>query len=138
MSATTGVAPAITNETRPFWTAAAEDKLVVEQCEVCHQYIFPPRGVCRSCRSQRLQFVPVTVQGTIYSFTVNHQRWQPNLDVPYILALVEFPGFAGVRILGRLRGCSADEVHVGLKVEVAFEPGPGNVKIPSFLAAGLA
>ncbi|MCB1016636.1 MAG: thiolase family protein, partial [Acidimicrobiales bacterium] len=35
---------------------------------------------------------------------------------------------------GRLRGVEPDAVAIGLPVEVGFEPGPGGVSIPSFVA----
>jgi uncharacterized OB-fold protein len=78
----------------------------------------------------------VTGRGRVYSSTVNHQRWLPDLEVPYAMVLVEFPDHPGVRVVGRIRGCAPDDVAVGMAVEVGFEPGPGSVAIPSFVAVG--
>ena len=72
--------------------------------------------------------------GHVYSFTVNHQRWLPELAVPFAIVLVEFAQHPGVRIAGRLRGCAHEEIAIGMKVEVGFEPGPGGFAIPSFVA----
>ena len=47
-----GMPPAVTEETAPFWAAATEGRLVVERCEACGADSFPPRGICRSCRSR--------------------------------------------------------------------------------------
>jgi hypothetical protein len=76
----------------------------------------------------------VTGSGKVYSFTVNHQRWLPGLDVPYALVLVEFARHPGVRVMGRIRGCAPEDVAVGMPVEIGFEPGPGGFAIPSFVA----
>lgn len=132
--ATTGIPPAVTEETEPFWTAAREGRLLVERCADCGAESFPPRGICRSCRSRATEFGEVTGRGEVYSFTVNHQRWLPGLEVPYAVVLVEFPGHPGVRIAGRLRGRPPEEAAVGMAVEIGFEPGPGGFAIPSFLA----
>ena len=35
MSATTGIPPAVTEETKAFWDAAAEGRLLVEKCAAC-------------------------------------------------------------------------------------------------------
>jgi uncharacterized OB-fold protein len=78
--------------------------------------------------------VEVTGRGVVYSYTVNHQRWLPGLEVPYAVVLVEFPAHPGVRVAGRLRGCPPDDVAIGTEVEVGFEPGPGGFAIPSFTA----
>jgi len=129
----TGIPPASTEETAPFWAAAAEGRLVVERCTACGAESHPPRGMCRSCRCRDLAWVEVTGEGVVYSYTVNHQRWLPDLEVPYAVVLVEFPDHPGVRITGRLRGVEPDAVHIGMRVAVGFEPGPGGVAIPSFV-----
>ena len=129
-----GIPPAVTEETAPFWAAADEGRLVVEHCDACGADSFPPRGICRACRSRDVGWAEITTQGVVYSFTVNHQRWMPDLEVPYAVVLVEFADHPGVRVVGRLRGREPDEVAVGLAVEVGFEPGPGGYAVPSFVA----
>ena len=134
MDATVGVPPAVTEETEGFWAAAAEGRLVIEQCDNCGAYSFPPRGMCRSCRGRSLHPVEVTGRGRVYSYTVNHQRWLPDLEVPFAIVLVEFPDHPGIRVAGRIRGCEPDQVAIHDEVEVGFEPGPGGYAIPSFVA----
>ena len=107
MPATVGIPPAITEETAPFWTAAADGRLLVEHCDACGADSFPPRGMCRTCRSRDVGWVEVTGPGTVYSYTVNHQRWLPDLEVPYAIVLVEFADHPGVRVVGRIRGLRA-------------------------------
>lgn len=134
MDATTGIPPAVTEETEAFWTAAGQGRLLIEHCPSCGAQSFPPRGMCRSCRSRETGSVEVTGRGRVYSFTVNHQRWLPDLPVPYAVVLVEFPDHPGVRVTGRIRGCPPEDVAIGMTVEVGFEPGPGGFAIPSFVA----
>jgi len=129
-----GIPPAITEETAPFWAAAAAGRLLVERCTACGTDAFPPRGTCRACRCRETTWAEVTGPGTVYSFTVNHQRWLPGLEVPYAVVLVEFAAHPGVRVPGRLRGCAPDEAAVGMVVDVGFAPGPGGVAVPSFVA----
>lgn len=135
-TAAIGIPPEVTEETEAFWAAAAEGRLLVDRCEECGAYCFPPRGMCRACRSRSTGPVEVTGRGRIYSYTVNHQRWLPGLEVPYAIVIVEFPGHPGVRVVGRLRGCPPEEAAIGAEVEVGFEPGPGGYAIPSFVAVG--
>lgn len=136
MNPVAGVPPVVTEETEPFWSAAAEGRLVVEGCTACGAESFPPRGICRQCRGRATEPVEITSQGTVYSFTVNHQRWVPDLEVPFAIVLVEFPGHPGVRVVGRLRGCPPEDAAIGMPVDVGFEPGPGGFAIPSFVASG--
>lgn len=136
VDATTGIPPAVTEEAAPFWDAARDGRLLIEGCSACGAESFPPRGICRRCRSRATSPVEVTGRGVVYSFTVNHQRWLPGLEVPYAVVLVEFPAHPGVRVVGRLRGCPPEDAVVGMEVEVGFEPGPGGFAIPSFVAVG--
>jgi hypothetical protein len=134
MDATTGIPPAVTEETAVFWEAAKQGRLLVERCSACGADSFPPRGMCRSCRGRSMDPVEITGRGVVYSFTVNHQRWLPGLEVPYAVVLVDFPDHPGVRVAGRLRGCPPEDTAIGMEVEVGFEPGPGGFAIPSFVA----
>jgi uncharacterized OB-fold protein len=136
MSGPVGVPPAVTEETEAFWAAAAEGRLVVDRCDACGAFAFPPRGICRNCHGRSLSPTEITGRGRIYSYTVNYQRWLPDLEVPFAIVLVEFPDFPGVRIVGRLRGRAPEEISVGEEVEVGFEPGPGGFAVPSFVAVG--
>lgn len=134
MDATTGIPPAVSEETEAFWAAAAQGRLLAQRCAACGAQSFPPRGICRSCRSRETEMSEITGRGEVYSFTVNYQRWLPDLEVPYAVVLVEFPAHPGVRVVGRLRGCDVADVAIGMPVEIGFEPGPGGFAIPSFEA----
>jgi uncharacterized OB-fold protein len=134
MNASTGIPPGVTEETEPFWAAAREGRLLVQRCSSCGAESFPPRGICRSCRSRETALAEITGRGQVYSYTVNYQRWLPDLDVPYAVVLVDFPDHPGVRVAGRLRGCEPDQAAIGMAVDVGFEPGPGGYAIPSFVA----
>jgi uncharacterized protein len=132
--ATVGIPPAVTEETEAFWNAAKEGRLLIERCASCGTDGFPPRGMCRSCRSRDMVPVEITGRGHVYSFTVNYQRWLPDLEVPYAIVLVEFDDHPGVRVAGRLQGCPPEAASVGMEVDVGFEEGPGGYAIPSFVA----
>ena len=70
----------------------------------------------------RAEPVEITSAGHVYSFTVNHQRWLPDLEVPFAIVLVEFAEHPGVRVPGRLRGCHLDEVAIGSGSTSASSP----------------
>jgi uncharacterized protein len=134
VDATVGIPPAVNEETAAFWEAAKQGRLLVERCAACGAEGFPPRGICRRCRGRSMTDVEITERGRVYSYTVNYQKWLPDLEVPYALVLAEFPDHPGIRVPGRLRGCPLDDIAIDMEVEVGFEPGPGGFAIPSFLA----
>src|SRR5262245_16482729 len=122
-----GIPPEITAESEQFWEAAREGRLLVQPCNRCGAPSFPPSGICRACRSRDVGSIEVTSCGHVYSFTINHQRWLPELPVPFAIVLVEFAAHPGVRVAGRLRGCALEQIAIGMPVAVGFEPGPHGV-----------
>lgn len=133
MDTPVGIPPAVSEETHVFWRAAQQGRLLIQHCDACGAESFPPRAMCRACRGRTTSWVEVSGPGHIYSFTINHQRWLPGLEVPFAIVLVEFARHAGVRIAGRLRGCAPEATAIGMQVRVGFEPGPGGFSIPSFI-----
>ena len=123
--------PRLDNENRPFWTGGADGQLRIMRCQDCGTFIHPPRPVCRDCLSDNV--VPEAVAGTgvVDTFTVNHQKWYPGLEVPFVIARVALDGAPGVYLTTNIVGCPPDEVDIGDKVRVTFEQ-QGEVWLPLF------
>ena len=56
----------------------------------------------------------------MYTFTINRQVWMPDLEVPYVIAIVELDEQPGLRLLTNIVDCPVDDVEIGMPVEVAF------------------
>lgn len=112
--------PTLTEENRHFWTGGETNRLLILRCGACGHWLHPPGPTCPSCLNMTLLPKAVSGLAIVASFTVNRQRWLPNLDVPYILAIVELPEQKGLRLTTRLIDCDVDEVAIGQHVEVVF------------------
>lgn len=55
------------------------------------------------------------------TFTINRQIWEPGLEAPYIVAVVELVEQEGLRLTTNIVNCSADAVYIGMDVRVLFE-----------------
>ena len=88
-------------------------------CPSCGASFFPYRQVCSRCLHESLERVPLSLRGTVYTYTVIHQA-PPGFEVPYVLVYVDFP--EGVRVLGQLAGLPPGAVRIGMEVELAVEP----------------
>lgn len=108
------------------------------RCTSCRRYVHPPGPVCPYCLGRRLAPEPVSGQATVHSFTVNHHPWIPGSD-PYVVGLVTIDEQDDVRLTTNLVGCDADDVAIGMPVEVTFEHHD-DVWLPLFrpAAAGAA
>lgn len=113
--------PAITDDSRPFWTTGAEGKLLIEQCNRCAYYIHPPTGFCPKCESRATHYQPVSGKGFVETFTVNHKVWVPGLPERYVLALVRIAEQDDVRLVTNITACDPDAVIFDMPVKVYFE-----------------
>lgn len=123
--------PRLDRDNRFFWTSGADGVLRFLQCKDCQTFIHPPRPVCRKCLSENV--VPTDVPGTgiVDTFTVNHQPWAPDMEVPFVIARVAIDGAPGVYLTTNIIGCPVDEVDVDDKVRVTFQQ-EGDVFLPLF------
>jgi uncharacterized OB-fold protein len=113
--------PRLDDRNRPFWTGGEVGELRFWRCRDCGRWLHPPTPICPSCLSKDLAVEPVSGRGVVHTFTVNHQPWYPNLDPPYVVAIVELVEQSGLRLTTNLVGIAPDDVRVGLAVRVVFE-----------------
>ncbi len=112
--------PELTPENTAFWTGGAEGKLMIAFCSDCAKAIHPPQLVCPACWSQSVEFKPVAGTGTVYSYTVNHQQWTPDMPVPFALAVVDVDGAPGVRVTAEVVNSKPESVAIGQRMKVCF------------------
>ena len=129
--------PAVTDLTRPFWDAANEGRLAIQRCQVCGYYNHPPKPLCDRCQSADLKFEDVSGDGTVWSFTVRHQKSIAGFQdsVPYVTALVELDEQKHLLLVTNLPGVDAAGVEVGMRVRVSFQRFSDEIALPQFVAA---
>ncbi|MDV3132831.1 Zn-ribbon domain-containing OB-fold protein [Mycobacterium sp. 29Ha] len=120
----TRLAPSPTPESKAFWTGGRNGQLLINRCHGCGRFFHPPGPACWRCRSNDVAPEPVSGQATVAAYTINRQPWIPGLDPPYIVAMVELADEPDVRLITNVVDVSADDIHVGLPVEVFFEDWP--------------
>jgi len=123
--------PRLDADNRFFWTGGAVGELRFLRCQECAAFIHPPRPVCRKCLSENVAPHVVAGTGVIDTYTINHQKWHPALEVPYVVARVAIDGAPGVFLTTNIVGCDVDAVDVGDRVRVKFEQ-QGDIWLPLF------
>ncbi len=124
--------PHIDEVNRPFWEAAKRHELVLQKCQECGHYRYPPGSICPHCLSDRLTWVKVSGRGTVHTWTVFHRAYHPAFtqDVPYAVVVIELE--EGPRLLSNLVDCKIEGIRVGRPVEVVFEDVTTEVTLPKF------
>ncbi|MGH8338163.1 MAG: Zn-ribbon domain-containing OB-fold protein [Gammaproteobacteria bacterium] len=126
--------PVVDELSAPFWNAAREHRLVVQRCADCNYYNHPPKPFCDACLSQRLEFQAVSGRGTIYSFTVMHQRDVAGFEheAPFINIVVELAEQSMLLMVSNQPIGELGRLRAGAQVEVWFENRGVDLVIPQF------
>lgn len=105
-----------------FWAGLREHKLLLQKCDACARFRFPPMPSCPYCASMKSSVHAAKGNGTVYSWIVVRRAFDPAFaaDVPYILATVDFD--EGGRTVGRLVG--TETPAFGMRVSAAYADHP--------------
>lgn len=112
--------PALTPETRAFWTGGKDGQLLIQRCTACGKYQHPPLPLCPVCRTETMVPDAVAGNGTVKTFTVNHQQWLPGLGDHFVFAAIELAEQAELYVFSNVLA-PPEAVRSGLPVEVCFE-----------------
>lgn len=126
------IIPGMTGLTEPYWAAAREGRLVLQECGGCGRVRHPPLPACPDCHGTDLGWREAAGDGTVYSATiVRHPTHVALADrVPYVIALVELA--EGPRLVTGITGCPPEDVTAGMPVRVVFRPVNDQVTLPYF------
>ena len=111
--------PLIDEQSRPYWDAAREHRLVLQRCGACGRWLFYARALCPWCHAAGLTWEPASGRGVVYSFTVVHRAASEAFTAPYVVVLVDLD--EGPRMLSMLRVDDPRRATIGARVHVAFE-----------------
>ncbi|HSB94807.1 MAG TPA: OB-fold domain-containing protein [Spongiibacteraceae bacterium] len=107
---------------RPFWSAAAQQRLELPRCNACRQFNWYPGEQCRHCSHAQFTWIEVTPRGTLFSWSVvQRPLFAPYaLIAPYIPAIVELSAAPGVRLVTRLVDAEPSTLQIGAPIELLF------------------
>ena len=125
--------------TGPFWAAANEERLVIQNCKACDRLQHPPARHCQQCGAETdLEWKQMSGRGTIYNYGVVHDCPIRLLqdDQPFNVAVVMLDDDPGIQMYAHLPGTPVDEVPVRAAVEVVFEATANGQKVPEWRVMG--
>lgn len=120
--------PPYSPEAEPFWTAAAEGRLVLPVCDACGHHIWYPRSWCPVCGHESVTWTELSSQGSVYTCTTLRKGMGPwAAAAPYVVAYVELA--EGPRVLANVVTDDPSSVTIGTPVVATFvaiaEPAEG-------------
>ena len=124
------IIPPLTDANRAFWTGGAIGELLIQRCERCRRWVHPPTDACEACGGA-LEAEPVSGTGSVFTFTVNHQQFHPDVPPPYVIAIVVLDEQDDLRLPTNIINADPDQLECGTRVSVLFE-AHGDVFVPVF------
>ncbi len=121
--------------TRPFWEAASEGRLVIQNCTDCDRLQNPPLPACSQCGSgDALEWKRMSGRGAIYNYCVVYDCPIALLqeDQPFNLAVIMLDDDPGIQMYSHLPGTPVDDVPLGAAVEVIFEETANGQVVPEW------
>ena len=123
--------PTLDESNRGFWTAGRDGTLRLRRCGSCGFWVHPPRPICPKCWHRDLPWEATSGTAALYSYTVNRKPWNPDVDVPYVVGMVEMPEQVGLRLTTNIVRCAVADLYIGMPLRVVFEQ-QGEHFIPLF------
>ena len=122
----------IDHDNKEIYRGRLQKRLLVNRCADCGTWSQPPRGLCPACWSDAVVATEVSGRGTVYLTMLLHQGpVVPGVDYsePHPVVTVELEEQSGLRITATMTGLPADEIRIGMPVELAWidrdgEPTP--------------
>lgn len=108
-----------------FWTGGAEGRLNIHKCGDCGGFTHPPREFCRHCQSESVAPHAVAGTGVVDTYTINYQKWAPDMEVPFVIARVQLDDAPDVFLTTNIVNGPVDSVDIGDRVKVVFEEQDG-------------
>ena len=124
--------PEPTPESKPYWDALNEGRLVLQSCGSCGKIRHYPRPLCDACYSFDVRWIEAKGTGTVHSWTVTHHAFNPGFkaELPYVLVTVDLA--EGVRMQAPLRDADASSLKAGLPVRLLIELARDGLALPAF------
>lgn len=118
-----------------FWEGCRRQRLLLQQCEACHRFRFPPSPLCPHCLSPLAIWQRDPGDGEILTFCVYHAElagpaWRA--EVPYTVAVVRL-WYSAVKMLSRVLHVNPAEVRIGQPVRVVFPAAGNDFRLPCFV-----
>ena len=98
--------------------ALARGDFLLQRSKSSGEFCFPPRVMAPGTGADDLEWVPASGTGTVYSVTMISPKPPAN---PYAVVLVDLA--EGPRLMSRVEGIVADDVHIGMTVKARIATG---------------
>ena len=103
----------------------------MQRCGNCGAHRWDPVPVCYHCNSLTWEWDELPGTGTVFTYTLNSQKFHPDQEPPDLIAIVVLDEQDDLRVVTDLVETTIEDVSIGMPVEVLFERH-GEIYYPIF------
>jgi uncharacterized OB-fold protein len=96
-------------------------RIMGTRCPTCNRVYVPARSVCKDCFGQLGEWIEVSYQGTVLTYSVCHQ---PNpvqpVEPPLVYGIIQLDG-ADTGFVHMLGEVTPEQLRVGMRVQAVFK-----------------
>ncbi|MES2484100.1 MAG: Zn-ribbon domain-containing OB-fold protein [Pseudomonadota bacterium] len=115
-------------DTRHFWEAADQRRLLYKHCGACGKPHFYPRPLCPFCFSDATEWREASGGATLYTYTVMRRA-----DPPYAIAFVTLD--EGVSMMTNIVDADFDALRIGQRVRLKWQAAEDGTPVAMFAPA---
>lgn len=98
-------------------------KIMGTKCPACGRVYVPARPTCINCFEDMNEWIEVSGEGTLESFTVVYES-QPvyKADSPFAVGIIKLDG-ADTGLVHKIGEVELKKIHIGMRLKAVFEEG---------------
>ena len=105
---------------RFFKSLRDEKKIIAKKCHRCNRVYVPPRKVCPLCFTENPEWVEVSDEGVLQSYTISRRQLASlPRKAPVIFGLIKLDG-ADTALLHYLGEVDQAQIRIGMRVKARF------------------
>jgi uncharacterized OB-fold protein len=109
-------------DSRPWWDALGRGELVLQRCDACDAWRWPPRAACNRCGSFATRWEQISGRGTVASWIVNRHTFGGAVPAPSVVLMVRIDEQSDVLLPGAFDGDpEGRDLVLGADVEVTVD-----------------
>ncbi|HEY8217995.1 MAG TPA: zinc ribbon domain-containing protein [Acidimicrobiia bacterium] len=111
-------------DSRPWWDALARGELLLQRCDECDAWRWPPRAACNRCGSFSTRWERVSGRGRVASWIVNRHTFGGAVPSPSVVLMVRLDEQDDLVLPGTSAGdAEGRDLALDLPVQVELVPG---------------
>jgi len=117
-----------------FFEGLTKGQLLATKCVSCNEVYFPPQADCPKCSSSKLEWVKLSDEGKLLSYTIIYVKPVSFGNEDYAVGVVGLPD--GVNVLARIWEAKKEALRIGSKMKLKIGPDRKGNLVYGFEPAG--